>query len=118
MNFGECGECDSEFHSLFPFTAISIQLPAKYLIIILIAHYPMSQQVEDTARLFWVRCADVGLDFNYVIVSGSEKKVIDKTIVHKFEFHAIKLEEMTTCMKLKIRENVYASLSSGDIYRL
>ena len=77
-----------------------------------------SQQVEDTAGQFCVRCADVGLDCNYVIVSSGEKKVIDKTIVHMFEFHAIKLEEMDTCMKLKIRENVYASLSSGDIYRL
>jgi predicted small metal-binding protein len=75
-----------------PVTAISIQLPAKYLIIILIAYYPMSQQVEDAAGQFCVRCADVGLDCNYVIVSSGEKKVIDKTIVHMFEFHAVKPE--------------------------
>ncbi len=77
----------------------------------------MSQQVEDTAGLFCVRCADVGLDCNYVIFSSSEKKVIDKTIVHMTEYHAINPEEMTTCMKLKIRENVYAPLSSDGIYR-
>jgi predicted small metal-binding protein len=77
----------------------------------------MSQQVEDTARLFCVRCADVGLDCNYVIVSSGEKKVIDKTIMHMSQYHAINPEEMTTCMKLKIRENVYTSLSSGGIYR-
>lgn len=101
----------------FPFTIISIQLLAKYLIIILVAYHTMSQQVENTARLFCVRCADVGLDCKYVIVSSGEKKVIDKTVMHMSEYHAIDPEEMTTCMKLKIIENVYTSLSSDGIYR-
>jgi predicted small metal-binding protein len=67
----------------------------------------MPQLVEDTARLFCVRCADVGLDCDFVIFGNSEKKAMDKTMVHMLEYHAINLEEMTTCMKLKIRENVH-----------
>jgi predicted small metal-binding protein len=76
----------------------------------------MSQLVEDTARLFCVRCADVGLDCNYVVCANTEKSIMDKTTVHMFEYHAINPEEMTTCMKLKIKENVHTLLLSSDIY--
>jgi hypothetical protein len=41
---------------------------------------------------------------------------MDNTIMHMFEYHAINPEEMTTCMKLKIKENVNTSPSSSDIY--
>jgi predicted small metal-binding protein len=74
----------------------------------------MSQLVEVTARLFCVRCADVGLDCSYVVCANTEKSVVDKTTMHMFEYHAIKPEEMTTCMKLKIKENVHTLLLSSD----
>jgi predicted small metal-binding protein len=63
-------------------------------------------QIEVWASLFCVRCADVGLDCDSVISENSEKKVMQKTIMHMFEHHAINPEEMTTCMRLKIRENI------------
>ena len=34
--------------------------------------------------------------------------MIDAAILHMYEFHAIKPEEMTTCMRLKIRESVHS----------
>jgi predicted small metal-binding protein len=71
----------------------------------------MSQTFEDCVRLYSVRCADIGLDCNRVIFGRSEKKTMDKTIMHMFEYHAIKPEEMTTSMKLKIQENVHTSPS-------
>ncbi len=67
----------------------------------------MSQTFEDCVRPFCVRCADVGLDCNCVIHDDSEEKVIDKTIMHIFEYHAINPEEMTTFMRLKIRVNTH-----------
>jgi predicted small metal-binding protein len=66
----------------------------------------LSQIFEDYARQFCVRCADVGLDCNYVILESTEKKTVEKTIMHMFEYHAINPEEMTMCMKLKIKENI------------
>jgi predicted small metal-binding protein len=67
----------------------------------------MSQIVEDCARIFCVRCADIGLVCDFVIYGSSEKKTMDKTIMHMFEYHAINAVEMTTCMKLKIKENIH-----------
>ena len=66
----------------------------------------MSQKYEDCIQLFCVRCEDVGLECNCTIYAINEENVFDSTISHMFENHAIKLEEMTTCMKLKIKENV------------
>jgi predicted small metal-binding protein len=71
----------------------------------------MSQLVEDSVKLFKVSCADVGLDCNYVIFGSSEKTIMNKTVVHMSEYHAINPEEMTTCMKLKIKENVHTLLT-------
>ena len=58
-------------------------------------------------RTFCVRCKDVGLDCNCTIYGIDEEIVIDNTILHLFENHAIEPEEMTTCMRLKISENVH-----------
>jgi predicted small metal-binding protein len=69
----------------------------------------MSQISEDCARTFCVRCEDVGLLCNYVIFGKSEKKVMDKTIIHMFEYHAINPGEMTSEMKSRIKENIGAS---------
>jgi predicted small metal-binding protein len=56
---------------------------------------------------FSVRCEDVGLDCNCTIYGINEETAIDNTILHMYEYHAISQEEMTTCMRLKIIENVH-----------
>jgi len=71
----------------------------------------MSLSYEDCIQLFCVQCEDVGLDCNCIIYGINEEKVIDNTVIHMFEYHAIKPEEMTSCMKLKIKENIHARLS-------
>jgi predicted small metal-binding protein len=68
----------------------------------------MSQAYEVCILLFCVRCRDVGLDCDCTIYGINEDTVIDNTILHMFENHAIRPEEMTTCMKLKIVENARA----------
>ena len=67
----------------------------------------MSQAYEDCIQLFCVRCEDVGLDCNCTIYGISEEIVVDNTIIHMTEYHAIKPEEMTTCMRMKIREKMH-----------
>lgn len=66
----------------------------------------MSQIFEECAKLFCLRCKDVGLNCNRIVFGRNEKKVMDKTIMHMFEYHAICQEEMTTFMRLTIRENI------------
>ena len=66
----------------------------------------MSQAYEQCLQLFCVRCADVGLDCNCTIHGINEETTIDTAILHMFDCHAIKPEEMTACMRLKIIENM------------
>ena len=51
-------------------------------------------------------CRDVGLDCDFVIEGISVNEVQDKAHQHAFEIHAIKPEEMTSEMKVKIIENI------------
>ena len=68
----------------------------------------MFQTYEDCIeRPFCVRCGDVGLDCNCTIYGVSEESVIYNAILHLLEYHAIRPEEMTTDMKLKILENIH-----------
>jgi len=67
----------------------------------------MSQTFEDLSRSLYVRCSDVGLDCNCVILGMNEKEVMYETIIHMCEYHAIDQEEMTSEMKSKIRENIH-----------
>ena len=67
----------------------------------------MSQTYEDCIQIFCIRCQDVGLDCNFIIYGISEENVIYNTILHMFEYHAIEPNEMTTCMRLKIVENIH-----------
>jgi predicted small metal-binding protein len=67
----------------------------------------VSQTSEDLLRHFFVRCSDVGLNCDYVIFGVSEEKVTNTMIIHMDEYHAINPREMTTCMRLKIRENIH-----------
>ena len=67
----------------------------------------MYQIFEDCIRSFCIRCEDVGLDCNCIIYENTEEKVADETFRHMFECHAINPEEMTTCMRLKIKEKMH-----------
>ncbi len=67
----------------------------------------MSQSYENCIQLFCVRCKDVGLDCNCTIYGINEERVADNTILHLLEHHAINPNEMTTCMKLKMLENIH-----------
>ena len=51
-------------------------------------------------------CHDVGLDCNFVVEGASEEEVFNKAIQHAYEVHAIKPEEMTSDMKVKIQGNI------------
>lgn len=66
----------------------------------------MSQTYEDYVIPFFIRCEDVGLDCNCTIYGINEERVIDNMVIHMFEYHAINPEEMTTYMRLKIKENM------------
>ena len=66
----------------------------------------MSQRYENCPRSFYIRCTDVGLGCDCIIYGISEETATYNTILHLFEDHAIALQEMTTCMKLKIIENL------------
>jgi predicted small metal-binding protein len=66
----------------------------------------MSLTYENCIQSFSVRCEDVGLDCNCTIYGIGEEKIIENMILHMFENHAISPDEMTTCMRMKILENV------------
>ena len=51
-------------------------------------------------------CRDVGLDCDFVMEGVSEEEVSNKAQQHAYEAHAIKPEEMTSEMKVKIQENI------------
>lgn len=51
-------------------------------------------------------CRDVGLDCDYVILGDSDEEVTSKAIKHVWEAHAISVEEMTSDMKTRIKENI------------
>jgi predicted small metal-binding protein len=67
----------------------------------------MSQTFGDMLLSVFVRCSDVGLDYDWVIFGMNEKKVMDKTIMHLFQYHAINPKEIASEMKSKIKENIY-----------
>ena len=67
----------------------------------------MSQMPEGMLRSFFIRCSNVGLDCGHIIFGDGEYRVMHNAIIHMYEYHAIIPEEMTTCMKLKISENIH-----------
>ena len=67
----------------------------------------ISQRSEDLLSSFFVRCSDVGLDCGHIIFGINEDNVMKNAISHMCEYHAIDPKEMTTCMKLKIWENIH-----------
>lgn len=51
-------------------------------------------------------CKDVGFDCDYVIKGNDEEKIMEGAVKHAWEGHAIKPQEMTTEMRVKIKENI------------
>lgn len=51
-------------------------------------------------------CRDVGLDCDFVMNGSTEEEVLIKANDHAWKVHAIKPEEMTSEMKVKIKENI------------
>ena len=51
-------------------------------------------------------CEHVGLDCGCVVNAATEEDVMKKAIEHMWEYHAIKQEEMTSEMKVKIKERI------------
>ena len=51
-------------------------------------------------------CRDVGVDCDFVVEGLSEEEVLNKAQQHAYEVHAIKPEEMTSELKVKIQENI------------
>jgi predicted small metal-binding protein len=51
-------------------------------------------------------CSDVGLDCGYVMEGKTDEEIMQNAVKHAWELHAIKPEEMTSEMKVKIRENI------------
>lgn len=67
----------------------------------------MSQSYKECLQgLFCICCKDVGLDCNCTIYGINEETVIDNAILYLCENYAIEPEEVSTCMRLKIIENV------------
>jgi predicted small metal-binding protein len=54
-------------------------------------------------------CRDVGLDCNYIIEGETEEEVIKNAKQHVWEIHANNPEEMTSEMKVKIKDNIRIS---------
>ena len=51
-------------------------------------------------------CRDAGLDCDFVMNGSTEEEVLNKANDHAWKVHAIKPEEMTSEMKVKIKENI------------
>jgi predicted small metal-binding protein len=54
-------------------------------------------------------CRDVGLDCDYIIKGETEEEIMENAVQHAWEIHAIKPEEMTSEMKVRIKDNIHIS---------
>ena len=55
-----------------------------------------------------VACRNIGLDCDYIIEGKTEEELTNNAIKHAWDYHAIKADEMTSEMKAKIKDNIYA----------
>ena len=53
-----------------------------------------------------VICEQVGFSCDYVIQAETEEEIMKQAVEHIWEHHAIKPEEMTSEMKVKMKENL------------
>ena len=51
-------------------------------------------------------CRDVGLDCEFVMDGSTEEDILNKANDHAWKVHAIKPEEMTSEMKVKIKDSI------------
>ena len=51
-------------------------------------------------------CHDVGLNCDFVMDSTTEEEVLNKATDHAWKIYAIKPEERTSEMKVKIKDNI------------
>ena len=51
-------------------------------------------------------CRDVGLDCEFVMDGSTEEDILNKANDHAWKVHAIKQEEITSEMKVKIRNSI------------
>jgi predicted small metal-binding protein len=51
-------------------------------------------------------CRDVGLDCDYIIKGETEEEIMKNAVQHAWEIHAIKPEEITSEMKVRIKDNI------------
>jgi predicted small metal-binding protein len=52
-------------------------------------------------------CRSVGLDCDYIIKGMTEEEILKNTKQHYSEIHAIEPEEISSEMKVKIKDNIY-----------
>jgi predicted small metal-binding protein len=52
-------------------------------------------------------CRSVGLDCDYIIKGMTEEEVLKHAKQHYSEIHAIEPEEMSSEMKVKIKDNIH-----------
>jgi predicted small metal-binding protein len=52
-------------------------------------------------------CRSVGLDCDYIIKGMTEEEVLKNAKQHYSEIHAIEPEEISSEMKVKIKDNIY-----------
>jgi predicted small metal-binding protein len=55
-----------------------------------------------------VACRNIGLDCDYIIEGETEEELTKNALKHAWDNHAIKADEMTSEMKAKIKDNIYA----------
>jgi predicted small metal-binding protein len=53
-----------------------------------------------------VSCGRLGLSCDYVIQAETEEEIMKQAVEHIWEHHAIKSREITSEMKVKIKENI------------
>jgi predicted small metal-binding protein len=80
---------------------------------LILGNVPISKKLEyfySTSpryiRMKKLACHDVGLDCDFVIEGTTEEEVIFKAQQHAYDIHAIRPEEMTSEMKIRVRENI------------
>jgi predicted small metal-binding protein len=56
--------------------------------------------------LYSVTCRQVGLDCDFISKGESEDETMKNALQHFWEIHAIKPEEMTSEMRIKIKDNI------------
>lgn len=60
--------------------------------------------------MYSVSCREVGLDCDYISKGESEEETMKNALQHFWEIHAIKPEEMTSEMRIKIKNNIRKSI--------